>query len=69
MHDGEAVDFRIRLAPKNHGYSVSAQSYNFGPRLRKLDILDFTLYLMHNIMWNLHLLKYNCLSLRVFHVS
>ena len=42
MHDWEAVGFRICLAPKNH-YSVSAQSYDFCPCLRKLDILDFTL--------------------------
>ena len=29
--------------PKNHSYSISAQSYNFCPRLIQLDILDFTL--------------------------
>ena len=29
MHGLGAVDFRICLAPKNHGYSVSAQSYDF----------------------------------------
>ena len=45
MHAWGAVDLRIYLAPKNHGYSISAQSYDFGPRLIKLDILDFTLSL------------------------
>ena len=29
MHCLEAVGFRICLAPKKHGYSVSAQSYDF----------------------------------------
>ena len=43
MHAWEAVDLRIYLAQKNHGYSISAQSYDFCPRLIKLDILDFTL--------------------------
>ena len=28
---------------KNHGYLISAQSYDFCPRLIQLDILDFTL--------------------------
>ena len=43
MHAWGAVDLRIYLAQKNHGYSISAQSYDFCPRLTKLDILDLTL--------------------------
>ena len=43
VHGWEAVGFRICLAPKNYGCSVSAPNYDFCPRLRKLDILDFTL--------------------------
>ena len=43
MHAWGAVDLRIYLAKKNHGYSISAQSYDFCPHLIKLDILDFTL--------------------------
>ena len=43
MHAWGAADFRIYLTPTNHGYSISAQSYNFCPRLRKLDVLYFTL--------------------------
>ena len=43
MHVWGAVDFRIYLAKKNHGYSIYAQSHDFCPRLIKLDILDFTL--------------------------
>ena len=46
MHVWGAVDLRIYLAKKNHGYSISAQSYDFGPHLMKLDILDFTLSCM-----------------------
>ena len=46
MHAWGAVDLRIYLTKKNHGYSISAQSYDFCPRLIKLDILDFTLSLM-----------------------
>ena len=42
MHAWGAVDLRIYLAKKNHGYSISAQSYDFCPCLIKLDILDFT---------------------------
>ena len=41
------VDLRVYLAQKNHGYSISAQSYDFCPHLRKLDILDFTLSPMY----------------------
>ena len=37
-----AMDFRICLAQQIHGYSISAESYDFCPALRKLDILDFT---------------------------
>ena len=40
MHDWGAVDFRILLAPKYHGYSISAQSYEFFPHLAQLDNLD-----------------------------
>ena len=43
IHGWKSVRFRICLAPKNHGYSILAQSYECGPRQRKLDILDFTL--------------------------
>ena len=43
MHDWGAVDFRICMAPKNHGYLISAQSYEFCPHLAQLDNLDFTL--------------------------
>mgnify|MGYP000574827467 CR=1 FL=1 len=43
MHAWGAVDLRIYLAQKNHGSSISVQSYDFYPRLTKLDILDFTL--------------------------
>ena len=46
MHAWGAVDLRIYLAEKNHGYSISAQSYDFCPRLIQLDILDFTLSLI-----------------------
>ena len=43
MHALGAVDLRICLEHKNHGYAISAQSYDFCPHLRKLDINDFTL--------------------------
>ena len=36
------MDHRIYLAKKNHGYSISAQSFYFCPRLIQLDILIFT---------------------------
>ena len=42
MHAWGAADIRIYLAKKHHGYSISAQSYDFCPRLIQLDILDFT---------------------------
>ena len=54
MHAWRAVDLRIHLAKKNHGYSILAPSYNFCPHLIKLDILDFTL---SHIMMKLHLWK------------
>ena len=38
-----AVDLRIYLAQQNHGYSISAQSYEFHLHLTQLDILEFTL--------------------------
>ena len=38
-----AVDFKICLAPKYHGYSISAQSYEFYPHMAQLDNLDFTM--------------------------
>ena len=37
------VDLKVYLAPKNLGYSIPAQSYDFCPHLIQLDILDFTL--------------------------
>ena len=43
MHAWGAVDLRIYLAQKNHGYSISAQSYDFCPHLAHLNTLDFTL--------------------------
>ena len=41
----ESVDFIFCLAPTHHGYSISAQSYEFWPHLAELDNLDFTLYI------------------------
>ena len=35
--------------PKNHAWSISAQSYDFRPRLLKLDILDFTVSLIQGV--------------------
>ena len=49
MHAWGAVDLKIYLAKKNHGYSISAQSYDFCPHLLQLDILDLTLSHMHLI--------------------
>ena len=43
MHALRAVDIRIYFAPKNHGYSILAQSYDFCPQLRKHDIIHFTM--------------------------
>ena len=42
MHAWGAMDLRIYLYKKNHGFSISAQSYDFCPHLRKFDIVDFT---------------------------
>ena len=47
MHAWGAVDLRIYLAQKNHGYSITAQSYDFCSHLKKLDILDYTLSHTH----------------------
>ena len=47
MHVWGAVDFRICLAPKNHGYKILAQSYDFYLHLAQLVILEFTLSLIH----------------------
>ena len=44
MHAWGAVDHRIYLGQENHGYSISAQSYEFCPQLAQLDNLDFTLF-------------------------
>ena len=38
-----ALDFRISLTLTNHGFSISAHSYDFCPRLAQLDNIDFTL--------------------------
>jgi hypothetical protein len=43
MHGWGAMDFRISLAPKYHGYKISAQSYEFYLQQTQLDILEFTL--------------------------
>ena len=43
MYGWGALDFRISLAKKYHGYSISAESYEFCPHLAQLDNLDFTL--------------------------
>ena len=43
MYGWGAMDFRICLALKCHGYYISAQSYGFYLHLAKLDILEFTL--------------------------
>ena len=43
MHAWGVVDLRVYLAQKNHGYSISAQSYEFYLHLTQLDILEFTL--------------------------
>ena len=37
MHAWGAVEFRICLAPKYHGNSISVQSYDFCPHLAKLN--------------------------------
>ena len=45
-HVRGAVDFMLCLAPKYHGYSISAQIYEFYPHLAELKNLDFTLFLL-----------------------
>ena len=64
MHVWGAVDLGIYLAKKNHGYSISAQSYDFCPHLIKLDILDFTLsHMFHSeILASLNFNKNKMLS-------
>ena len=47
MHGWGAVDFRVCVAPKYNGYSISAQSYKFYPHLAQLYNLDFTLSPTH----------------------
>ena len=42
-HGWGAVDFRICLALKYHGYSLSAQRYEFCPHLAQIDNLDLTM--------------------------
>ena len=51
MYAGGALDFRIHFALKNHCYPISAQSYDFCPHLRQLDILDFTLSHIQYILY------------------
>ena len=43
MHAWGVVDLKVYLAQTNHGYSISAQSYEFYLHLTQLDILEFTL--------------------------
>ena len=43
MHCWGALDFRMCAAPKYHGFSISAQSYEFCPPLAQLDNLDVKL--------------------------
>ena len=49
MHAWGVVDLRVYLAQKNHGYSISAQSYEFYFHPAQLDILEFTLSLTKHI--------------------
>ena len=49
MHGWGAMDFRICLAPKYHGYLISAQNYEFYLHLAQLDILEFKL--SHKPSW------------------
>ena len=49
------VDFKICLATKYHGYSITAQSYEFYPPLVQLDNLDFTLSHLWQQFWCLPL--------------
>ena len=73
MHAWGAMGLRNYLAKKNHGYSISAQSYEFCPHLIQLDILDFILSLyieplraFHIVLtWQgiVHGVKNNCVPL------
>ena len=47
MHAWGAVDLRIYLAKKNHGYSISAKSYDFCPHFGKFNFIDklYSLYI------------------------
>ena len=55
MHAWEAVDLRIYLAQKNHGYSISTQSYYFYIYIAQLDILEFTLSCIALLnLWSTH---------------
>ena len=49
MHGLWVVNFRNCVAPKYHGFWISAQSYDFCPRLAQLDNLDFTVSPVHFI--------------------
>ena len=64
MHAWGAVDLRIYLAKKNHGYSISAQSYDFCPHLIKLDILDFTLHYVFSSIVALHSFRLKLCSVK-----
>ena len=69
MHAWGAVDLRIYLAKKSHGYSISAQSYDFCPHLRKLDILDFTMSHTHCIYRSINrkfIVSFNYFKLNLF---
>ena len=48
MYGWGAVDFRICFSNKNHGYSISAKSYDFCPHGTQLYILDFTMSHIHS---------------------
>ena len=76
IHALRAVDVRICLAQTNQGYTISAESYDFCPHLRKFYILDFTLSHRHtfenikipytNCSFNFHSLseeKHSCFTI------
>ena len=44
------MDFRICLAPKYYGYSISVQSYELYPHLAQLDIIDVTMSHIHTYL-------------------
>ena len=53
---------------KSHGFSISAQSYDFCPRLIQRDILDFTLSLMRSELLRCNVLFANfavCLTVKL----